>query len=602
VISPLPLSPNRFLPRLQAAGKPQETGRTERVLAAARVMLVMAAIVALALDPVEPARFARLAYLLSGLYLLYSLLVLVWLQYHPRPTRQLQVWLQAIDVIWPLALSVFTTGLGAPFLLFYFFALLESAYRWGFKETLMTTAAMVGLVLARDFLKVSGPGVEVYWRKTSPWALFFMQGPYFAIMGTLVGYLGEWEKVPGWMAVARVRALAGIQARTSLRGAVRASLQVMCMLAGARRAMIVLEETATERAFLWDAQVSPGAESGMVLASYELSAAQRACYLFNPPGNAWHVVRHKERPGRAPSFDLLALSGEGERLRRVAWELPKALLAAHPFRSLMGIAAPYGRSWSVEVLLFDTDLGSGRAIALRFFQALCQQISPVIYGIFVTHRLRSRAGAVERARVARELHDGAIQSLISLEMQVDVLRRRPELQETEWVRELGSLQSLLRGEILGLRELMQAVRPLDLGPKQLLEFLAFTVDKFRNETNIMASFVSSLEDVRLPPRVCSELGRIVQEALVNVRRHSGARNVVVRFESNNGMWKLVVDDDGRGFDFSGRWSHAQLDAARKGPLVIKERVRAIQGELTVESLPGSGARLEITLPHQSDER
>lgn len=596
------LSPNRFLPRLQAAGQPQEAGRTERVLAAARVMLVLAAMAALALDPAEPAHLAHFAYLLCGIYLLYGLLVLVWLQYHSRTTRQFQAWLQAIDIIWPLALSIFTTGLGAPFLLFYFFVLLESAYRWGFRETLMTTAAMVGLVLARDFLQVSGPGVQVTWRKTLPWGLFLMQGPYFAIMGTLVGYLGEWEKIPRWMAVARVRALSGIQARTSLRGAVRASLQVMCMLAGARRAMIVLEEAATERAFLWDAQVSPEAESGMALASYELSAAQRAYYLFNTPGNAWHVVRHKERPGRVPSFDLLALSGDGERLRRVAWELPKALLAAHPFRSLMGIAAPYGSSWSVQVLFFDTDLGSGREIALHFFQVLCQQISPVVYGIFVTHRLRSRAGAVERARVARELHDGAIQSLISLEMQVDVLRRRPELQETEWVRELGSLQSLLHREILGLRELMQAVRPLDLGPKQLLEFLAFTVDKFRNETNITASFVSSLEDIRLPPRVCSELGRIVQEALVNVRRHSGARNVVVRFESSGGKWKLVVDDDGRGFDFAGRWSHAQLDAARKGPLVIKERVRTIQGELTVESLPGSGARLEITLPHQSDER
>jgi signal transduction histidine kinase len=110
-----------------------------------------------------------------------------------------------------------------------------------------------------------------------------------------------------------------------------------------------------------------------------------------------------------------------------------------------------------------------------------------------------------------------------------------------------------------------------------------------------------LEDVRLPPPVCSEVGRIVQEALVNVRRHSGAHNVVVRFESAEGGWKLVVDDDGRGFDFSGRLTHAELDAARKGPLVIKERVRTIGGELTVDSLPGRGARLEITLPHKHHE-
>jgi signal transduction histidine kinase len=60
----------------------------------------------------------------------------------------------------------------------------------------------------------------------------------------------------------------------------------------------------------------------------------------------------------------------------------------------------------------------------------------------------------------------------------------------------------------------------------------------------------------------------------------------------------VVDDDGRGFDFSGRLSQEELDAARKGPVIIKERVRAIGGELSIESAPGRGARLEITFPHE----
>ena len=102
--------------------------------------------------------------------------------------------------------------------------------------------------------------------------------------------------------------------------------------------------------------------------------------------------------------------------------------------------------------------------------------------------------------------------------------------------------------------------------------------------------------MRLPPRVCRELARIVQEALVNVRKHSSARNVLVRFGWEDGHWRLVVDDDGRGFPFSGRLTQADLDSARRGPLVIKERVRSIGGQLTVESTPGGGARLEITLP------
>ncbi|MCI0659317.1 MAG: histidine kinase, partial [Acidobacteria bacterium] len=93
--------------------------------------------------------------------------------------------------------------------------------------------------------------------------------------------------------------------------------------------------------------------------------------------------------------------------------------------------------------------------------------------------------------------------------------------------------------------------------------------------------------------------RLVQEALMNVLKHSDASRVLVRMSSQDGSCKLVVDDDGRGFDFAGRLSQAELDAAHKGPLVIRERVRSIRGQLTIESYPGRGARLEITFPQKA---
>jgi signal transduction histidine kinase len=144
---------------------------------------------------------------------------------------------------------------------------------------------------------------------------------------------------------------------------------------------------------------------------------------------------------------------------------------------------------------------------------------------------------------------------------------------------------------------MQQMKPLDLTPKQLLDFLADAVDRFRRDTGIQARFVSELEDIELPPRLCRELARIAQEALVNVRKHSGASNVLVRFASSDGKCKLIIDDDGKGFDFVGRVALDYLDAARKGPQVIKERVRNIGAELVIESLPGQGARLEVTVSH-----
>jgi signal transduction histidine kinase len=146
---------------------------------------------------------------------------------------------------------------------------------------------------------------------------------------------------------------------------------------------------------------------------------------------------------------------------------------------------------------------------------------------------------------------------------------------------------------------MQQMRPLDLKGGQFLDYLADVVERFRRETGISAQLVSSLDEVALPPRVGRELVRIVQEALVNIRKHSGARNVLVRFAAQDNKWVLVIDDDGQGFEFEGKMSLSDLDASRRGPGVIKERVRTLGGELVVESQPGRGSHLEVTLPQKA---
>jgi two-component system nitrate/nitrite sensor histidine kinase NarX len=210
-------------------------------------------------------------------------------------------------------------------------------------------------------------------------------------------------------------------------------------------------------------------------------------------------------------------------------------------------------------------------------------------------RLRSRAQAAERTRLAHELHDGLIQALVSLEMQTEVVRRHASGDPSRLLKEIGRLQELLRKEVLALRERMQLLKPIEVDSSRLVKCMAETVDQFRREQPIAASFVAGSDEVSLSPRVCSELVRILQEALVNIRKHSGARKALVRFGRENGTWKLVVEDDGCGFGFAGRLSLAELEAASLGPRVIRERIGSIGAELVIESVPGCGARLEISL-------
>jgi signal transduction histidine kinase len=155
---------------------------------------------------------------------------------------------------------------------------------------------------------------------------------------------------------------------------------------------------------------------------------------------------------------------------------------------------------------------------------------------------------------------------------------------------------MVQNEAANVRHLIQQLEPLDFDPRHLVDFLAGMVTRYRQDTGIGAQFLCDVQNVNLPPATCREIAGVVREALANVRRHSGAQNVLVRLVRQRGAWLLIVEDDGRGFEFSGRFSHAELEEFRRGPLVIRQRVRAMEGELTIISKPGQGARLEVKVP------
>jgi signal transduction histidine kinase len=358
-------------------------------------------------------------------------------------------------------------------------------------------------------------------------------------------------------------------------------------LFGAQRLLLVMHGMRNQRLFVWDAEPGASAED-LTVRSQEIDAAERGVYLFAAPSKAWGARRSDGAPPH-----LAVIDGEGRPLRAGAGMIPPAFLERCPFRRVLAVSLTFREEWEDRVYLFDPEKADARA--LRLLQAFAGQAGPTLYNVYLLGRLRARVRTIERARVARDLHDGVIQSLIGVEMQVDALRREPGPAPARLATRLAEVQQVLRAEVAGLRELMLRMKPLYLDPHRLPEYLVDLVDRFRRETGIAAHFSCELDEVALRPRVCTELARIVQEALANVRKHSGAGNVLVRFDGADGHWKLSVDDDGCGFRFSGRLSLAELDAGRLGPIVIKERVRSIGGHLTIDSSPG-GSRLEITLP------
>ncbi|MGH9789356.1 MAG: sensor histidine kinase [Candidatus Acidiferrales bacterium] len=622
----------RFLDRLRADPESgAEVQRAESVLATARAFLATSGLLAIYLDPTEPTRYATIAYALLTAYALESLGVMLWLRWRESgPALRLAV--HSIDILFAAVITVFTEGANSPLFVFFLFVLLAAAYRWAWWETLVTAGAAIGVLLLEAAVMMSSdsPAAAIIAEPVQQ-NRFITRCAYLLIMGVLLGYLAEEDKQRRAETTFLARLTSRLQTSPSLRGNLAVVLEEVMGLFGGTRALLAVEETSSGRLFLWEARDASG---HVTLTQREIDPGRRDAYVFAPPGEAWLARRG------AKGAQVVALQANCRR-RDPAPAVAASFAEAHPFRSLTLLSLRFGAEWVGQLFLLNPIVSGNPEPELRFLQRLARQVAPALYSTYLVRRLRARAGALERARVAHELHDGVIQSLISLEMQVEVLRRRaaalpPESQpspdadagaselgpaslprpgddsapfdsaqdlrqglQPELAEEMARLQRLLHHEILNVRELMLQMRPLELDPQRLLEFLAETVDRFQRDTGITARFISELDDVQMPPRVCRELARIVQEALVNVRKHSGASNVLVRFGSHNGCWRLVVDDDGKGFPFTGRHTQAELDADRRGPLVIKERVRNIGGELAIESTPGGGARLEITLPQST---
>lgn len=569
-----------------------ESQRLERGLAAVRALLVACALLAVRLDPLREVQQEARANALLIWYLFYALTLLLVLRAVKSISPKIAWPVHIADILWAAAIGLFTGGPETLFFGFYLFVLVAAGYRWGLHECLLTIGAIVALLIGEAAAASSS------WTSLGHITLngVVVRSAYVVILGVLVGQIAEQNKRLRGEAVAIARLIRKARVEAGMRGTMHGVISELLHIVPARQMLLALWDSGRERLFLWTGEYKVGI-TDLQLELEPRDNAELPTYFPGAAPHSYHVVW---KEANAP--DIIALDTEGQRIHDLDdFVFPARFREAHQFRSLASVAFNFAGEWQARLFLVDPHFGRDRESELRFFHTLIREANPAVYNVYLLRTLRQRASAMERARVARELHDGAIQSLISVEMQMDVLRRRAsELAAPQREAELKRLQGVVHNQVLELRELMQQMKPVEVGPQHMPDFLADLVERFRRDTGIDARFVSELDEVKVPPRVARELARIVQEALANIRRHSGARNAIVHFgHGEEGGWKLVVDDDGRGFDFNGTWDLSQLDQARKGPLVIKERVRAIGADMKIDSVPGRGARLEIRMPRKA---
>ena len=195
--------------------------------------------------------------------------------------------------------------------------------------------------------------------------------------------------------------------------------------------------------------------------------------------------------------------------------------------------------------------------------------------------------AVERARVARELHDGLAQDLWLAKLAALGLERNSSLDADARLL-CADLLRAIEAALSEARTAVMAMRSVDVPTPPLSELITRQVNEFSDRFGIRAE--SHVEDAPpIPPRVAIEVLRVVQEALNNVRKHARPARAMVRLEERRGTLVLSVRDDGIGFD-------PATHSSGFGRESMHERAQSIGGRLTIASAPGRGTSVTLRVP------
>jgi signal transduction histidine kinase len=198
---------------------------------------------------------------------------------------------------------------------------------------------------------------------------------------------------------------------------------------------------------------------------------------------------------------------------------------------------------------------------------------------------------LERARVAREVHDEIGQQLSGLKMDAFWLQAHLGADQPRLIEKAQAMSSLLNKTIAAVRQISTDLRPGLLDDFGLLAAVEWQVHDFQQRHATLARLQSSVDEVLLPPETATAVFRVFQDALSNVARHAEATEVTVRIDAGPGCVVLQVHDNGHGVNLPNIEQAGGL-----GLMSMRERMKRLGGEFSLESSPGHGTTARIKIP------
>ncbi len=254
---------------------------------------------------------------------------------------------------------------------------------------------------------------------------------------------------------------------------------------------------------------------------------------------------------------------------------------------VMELADPQPARFNADDLDLLTTVGGAIGVAIENAW-LCNNIR--YYAQQVT-----RAQEQERARIARELHDDTIQSLVVLARRIEALARLNEESPPVETQQLRELQEITDDIIQGVRRFSRDLRPSTLDDLGLLPTLEGLAAHMTEKDGIVTEFYVTGERRRLAPETELVLFRIAQEALNNVKKHAEATRATVSIRFGEDMVELSVRDNGKGFALNASVEELAV-TGHLGLIGMRERARLLGGHMNIQTQPGKGTKVTVTVP------
>jgi signal transduction histidine kinase len=548
-----------------------ERRHLERQIAYARPIFMVLALVDLLDRP--PSERGPHAVLFVTAYLLVALILVLaqnlrWLGELPFPVP---VDLAALAVFLVLTRSV------VAFWFVYLFVALASGIRWGTRRSVLLAGIVTLALLVRT--AINGP---LAWDLMWSW-IALSTGTFAA--GAGIAFLGSRQRRHATEQEFLAQVTGQLEVDRGMAESLRLLLRDLVRAFDCEEAILAFRDTDIERIFVW--RYRTGDESRLTPENVPVNRSDG--FLLDQP-DASVCWNHLEGAGEGFGWNRQ----DGRRLRDLP-RLPGPMRQELGWRSVLGVTLdlhgqPAGR------LMLGNAHRRFLPQDLQWLERIVRHLGQPLQNLFVLRHIRAHAIEGERSRISREIHDGILQTLLSVDIQLDVLRRKVPTDPEQAVGALVSLQQTVRSETDELRRMVTDMRPLRVQSADLVDLMRGFAERFRNESGLALDLLIDAAQLQIPDRICRDLFQIYRESLHNVKKHAHASHVVVKLWQNEGDVVLVVDDNGEGFSFAGRFTGDELDRLRLGPISIKERSRSVGGVLTVESTPGHGARLTIEVP------